>query len=761
MTMVAIKWTPARRQELLDALIKHGTVRAAADALGESTASVRGAIELYKIEWRSIVGDKRDAEVAKEREERILELEDKIRELRTSLAETQTEGLDEKKVQESILDLSSSPPDVPEWVMRTRGVSRHSAGVPILFGSDWHWAERVDPDQVAGLNEYDMATAQARARRFVENTVDLLTNHIPNYDHKGLVFAVGGDMFSGDIHEELMATNEVELGPAFVDLEGVMIWCIEKLLDHVGQMFIPWVTGNHSRMTMKMRAKGRAYTNFDWLLGQMLRKHFEKDKRVTFMVGSGSDVRFKVFNHRYMLSHGDQFRGGDGMIGALGPIIRGDHKKRGRASQVGQDYDTLIIGHWHQLIQLRRVIVNGCFVAGTRVITDNGFTPIENINIGDTVLSQDGSLQAVTHVFNKMSDIGLVHLKVRGLPFPLSATPNHLVWSLKGETKRCDSIGVKWDKLIGNADAPQWIPIDYISPGDYVHVPILNGNDTPIDVDTAWMYGLFLAEGSALVDGGTNGKHNRIALTMHDREEYKLQRWAKIFERDFGRKCKVFKRYRKNGCVTSELVVSPGRQIVAQFREMFGHKADGKYLPSWMMTMTRVLKLALFTGWSDGDGHITNSGTHSVTTVSERLAYDMFQIALGAGLAPSMAHSDIISHRKKHPVYTIHVTTGQEAIVIDGQLFYRVHARYRDNQVVSVYDLEVSGEHTYCVENIGVHNSLKGYDEYAYGNNFPFEAPQQALWFTHPNHGITVSMPVLVSPSEKQQPTPWVAWGAK
>jgi hypothetical protein len=47
------------------------------------------------------------------------------------------------------------------------------------------------------------------------------------------------------------------------------------------------------------------------------------------------------------------------MIGALGPIIRGDHKKRSRNGQIGQEYDTMILGHWHQLIQLRRLIVNG------------------------------------------------------------------------------------------------------------------------------------------------------------------------------------------------------------------------------------------------------------------------------------------------------------------------------------------------------------------------------------------------------------------
>jgi hypothetical protein len=50
------------------------------------------------------------------------------------------------------------------------------------------------------------------------------------------------------------------------------------------------------------------------------------------------------------------------MVGALGPIMRGDHKKRGRNQQVGQEYDTLVIGHWHQLVQMKRVIVNGSLI---------------------------------------------------------------------------------------------------------------------------------------------------------------------------------------------------------------------------------------------------------------------------------------------------------------------------------------------------------------------------------------------------------------
>jgi hypothetical protein len=109
--------------------------------------------------------------------------------------------------------------------------------------------------------------------------------------------------------------------------------------------------GNHGRLTHKMRAKGRNFTSVDWLIYQMLAMHFKDDADTTFYIPDGSDALYRVYNHRYLLTHGDQFRGGDGMIGMLGPIMRGDHKKRSRNMQINMAYDTMMIGHWHQLIR--------------------------------------------------------------------------------------------------------------------------------------------------------------------------------------------------------------------------------------------------------------------------------------------------------------------------------------------------------------------------------------------------------------------------
>jgi len=66
-----------------------------------------------------------------------------------------------------------------------------------------------------------------------------------------------------------------------------------------------------------------------------------------------------VFGTRYNLTHGDQFRAGDSIIGPIGPLMRGNQKKTARNQAVNQDYDVLLAGHWHSYIHLARMIVNG------------------------------------------------------------------------------------------------------------------------------------------------------------------------------------------------------------------------------------------------------------------------------------------------------------------------------------------------------------------------------------------------------------------
>ena len=352
--MAATALTDAQKHEVLRVLAEHkGHVTRAAAAMGLNRSTFRARVATAR------TCPPRDGSAPTIDEK--LELRDKIRTLEATIASHHRETLDDHYVKQKIIGLAEMKPRIPAWLLATRP-AHGSPGVPTLLLSDLHWGEVVDPTQIGGVNEYDLQIASARLRRVVETAVDLLKNHMASPDYPGIVLALGGDMVTGDIHEELSATNEKEIMPVVLDLWGALAWAIETMANEFGKVFVPCVGGNHARTTLKIRAKGRNFTSFDWLVYQFLAKRFENDARVSFLIPSGPDALYAVCGHKYLLTHGDQFRGGDGMIGALGPIIRGDHKKRSRNGQIDMEYDTLVLGHWHQLIQMQRLIVNGSLI---------------------------------------------------------------------------------------------------------------------------------------------------------------------------------------------------------------------------------------------------------------------------------------------------------------------------------------------------------------------------------------------------------------
>ena len=284
----------------------------------------------------------------------------RVRSLERELRGAQEARLDHDAIRTKIVQLTKSVDnaDEPGWTAKPLK-SADDPGVPTLMLSDLHWGEVVKAPQIMRKNEYDLSIAQGRLEHCVETAIDLLRIISPKMSFPGIVVPLGGDMVSGNIHDELQATNEINTMPTVIDLYGSLVAAITRLADVFGHVFLPCVTGNHGRDTHKIWHKDRHHTSFDWLLYCFLAKHFAKDKRVVFSIPDGPDAYYRIFGTRYLLTHGDQFRGGDGVIGVLGPIIRGDHKKRSRNAQIDMAYDTMMMGHFHQYIHHSRVIING------------------------------------------------------------------------------------------------------------------------------------------------------------------------------------------------------------------------------------------------------------------------------------------------------------------------------------------------------------------------------------------------------------------
>lgn len=307
-----------------------------------------------------------------------LKLEDRIRSLESELKAIHREDLSIETVRREIMGLAQAPVDPPKWVIDTHAPAS-GPGTPILLVSDVHWNEVVRREEVNGINAYNPELQVSRLRRAAERTIDLCFNHVAKPKYPGIVVVLGGDIVSGDIHDELVETNAAESIPTALDAASNLIAFLRSLADKFSRVFVVTAYGNHGRQHRSYRFKRHAYQSYDWLTYQIIARHFQDtaDDRVRFMIPDGPDALISVAGRRYLVTHGDNLgvRGGDGIIGALGPIRRGAVKVSAQYGSLGLHYDTIVMGHWHQLIMLDDIVVNGSAIGYNEYARNGRFTP--------------------------------------------------------------------------------------------------------------------------------------------------------------------------------------------------------------------------------------------------------------------------------------------------------------------------------------------------------------------------------------------------
>lgn len=277
-----------------------------------------------------------------------------------------------KKVVQDLLDVKTqdnallkfadmmlaNPVKVPKWHSRVRKGT--DVATVNAFLSDWHLDEFVDPKQIGGCNAFDRHIAKIRCNNYFDHIVKLSKTFISGIKYDGIYLLLGGDIFSGNIHEELKETNESTIIDSVIFWTPLLVSGIQYLADNFGKVHIPCVVGNHGRMSRKPIAKNRVQDNFDYLFYNMLAMQLKDDDRITWDISASPDVKFTQHGTRFCLTHGDQFRGGTGISGPILPWKLGDHRKRKVSQATGSPYDWLVFGHWHTLtLGVSGMIVNG------------------------------------------------------------------------------------------------------------------------------------------------------------------------------------------------------------------------------------------------------------------------------------------------------------------------------------------------------------------------------------------------------------------
>jgi hypothetical protein len=260
---------------------------------------------------------------------------------------------------EALTDLGSSPV-LPFVAPKGRGEGKQRLGVPVLLCSDWHVEERVDPEKVNGLNEYNPDIADACITRVAEGFEWLVRD--PRFDMRSAIIWLGGDLFSGYIHAELQESN-------FLSPVQAVAWLqerLERMLRHVlattefERILVVCNDGNHGRMTQKMRAATRTANSLEWLLYKVLASRFKEDPRIQFQIADGEYNYVDIFGAQHGFFHGDSVQYMGGVGGLLIPMQRGLNELRKY-----RKLDHVSFGHFHERMDLPDLSGNGSMIGIT------------------------------------------------------------------------------------------------------------------------------------------------------------------------------------------------------------------------------------------------------------------------------------------------------------------------------------------------------------------------------------------------------------
>ena len=228
----------------------------------------------------------------------------------------------------------------------------------VALASDWHIEEHVDPAQVNGVNAYNLIIAKERVERYWAGLRYLIAYHQDHFQIKDLILWLGGDLITGYLRAENLESNELSPVQAIATLQVWISDGIRSLLSSdLEQIRVVCSSGNHGRLSEKMRPSTREANSIEWLLYHSLAREFADEPRVVFVLPAGSHTYIEVYERTIRFLHGDDAKYGGGVGGILIPL----YKALARWETVRHAHLTCL-GHFHQYYDTSDFVLNGILI---------------------------------------------------------------------------------------------------------------------------------------------------------------------------------------------------------------------------------------------------------------------------------------------------------------------------------------------------------------------------------------------------------------
>jgi len=354
------------------------------------------------------------------------------------------------------------------------------------------------------------------------------------------------------------------------------------------------------------------------------------------------------------------------------------------------------------------LVVGGspCFGAGTYITTKNGLVPIEDVKVGDYVITHKKQWKKVLRIGNKKADTIIVTGQGHD---GIVTTENHPFYCCERKSKSTRENGKSIRKSW--IEGPEWVEAKDLTGQHWASIaefpkldiptetPIGNEHLMPdISVDLMWLAGAYLGDGWTRID-------ERRGSVLYGVNEDK----AKL----------IMQRVDNIGLVatitnekTSTRITLSKRGLARWLKTQFGSGAGNKLIPMWVLGMSIEYRQALLDGYMAMDGTKSTETTHRCSTISRKLAYGIGMLVNSLGYASSKGY--VVNDREcviegrvvnENPYWTVtSSTSSRSSFEQDGLRYGLVRSVASSGRNETVYNLEVEDDNSYVADGIIVHN---------------------------------------------------------
>jgi hypothetical protein len=365
----------------------------------------------------------------------------------------------------------------------------------------------------------------------------------------------------------------------------------------------------------------------------------------------------------------------------------------------------------------------GCVCADTYIHTPAGIRAVQDIAVGDLVLTHTGRWSAVTELHRRqyLGKLFSIHTatgdSAATSEHPYAVLPRAEVeewFKPKGYWRRKNTKDIDLSKVA-------WIPTEALEPGDYLITPFDTTIEKTLTTQQCRLLGYYASEG--------NCHHKTVQFHHHvdDVLPTEVKKLATQHNWRWGQRDHAISVLAAITTIYSE-----------RFRDLcsahVGHLAHHKRLSLELMQQPKEQQLAFLGAYINGDGGGKSNGDYYISTCNKPLAYQLQQMGFRCGMyskVNTLRHKPSTIVDKHTTEYQVSFSRKDAHIIAPYTEKVAAHVMkgsstgpfFVDNVVVSkikdisvldfdgpVYNLEVEDDNSFVAENHAVHNCRIKYD---------------------------------------------------